>query len=78
MKFGLAFIILCIIFQHPLSAQRLYNDDLISDTTGQVDLIDVAKARFSFSPQKTKRKSKKKVVPEVSEDDLPKSESAAS
>ena len=52
---------LCIIFQHPLCAQRLYNDDLISDTTGQVDLIDVAKDNFRFSPQKTKRKSKKKV-----------------
>jgi outer membrane protein assembly factor BamA len=45
----------------PVSGQQIDVRDLDIDTTNQIDLIDIAKSKFRFSPKKTKRYNKKKV-----------------
>lgn len=61
MKHRFLIILTVLLFPYHINAQKISNDDIIADTTDQIDLIDIAKDNFRFSPKKIKRNSKKKI-----------------
>lgn len=62
-KSAVCLFTLFLLSHHSVSAQQINNsnDDIDIDTTNKRDLIDVAQSVFKFTPQKIKRRSRKKV-----------------